>query len=386
MEHRQGEPAFRQSLHADLIAEQQRMLRRMLQVPRVVELAYETRVGTTPHDVVFERAPIKLIRYRRDTPATQAEPVLFCYALINRPYILDLLPGKSVVGRYLERGFDVYMIDWGIPSDADRGLSLETYVCQFLADAVAFILEQHHRKDLHLLGYCMGGTMSALFAAMNPEPIKSLTLLAAPIGFDKQESLLQLWTDPQHFDVDSFINTHGNCPAWFLQSCFLWMKPIQNFVEKTTALFEQMDDLEMVAHYFAMERWINDNVPVAGETFRDFVKKLYQRNELVRGQLHLGDRRVDLRQITCPLLLLTATKDHLVAPSSTEAIRPYVASQDVRSMSIEAGHVGLVVGGQAHRKVWPESTRWLAERSTTTPHGRSAPRSVAPGPSTASPG
>jgi polyhydroxyalkanoate synthase len=384
MEHRQGEPAFRQSLPGDLLAEQQRMLRRMLQVPRVVELAYETRVGTTPHDVVFERSPLKLIRYRRATPATHAEPVLFCYALINRPYILDLLPGKSVVGRYLERGFEVYMIDWGIPSDADRGLSLENYVCRFLAAAVAFILQQHRRKDLHLLGYCMGGTISTLFAATNPQPVKSLSLLAAPIGFGERESLLQLWTDPEHFDVDAFIKTHGNCPAWFLQSCFLWMRPIQNFVEKSTALFEQMDDLEMVAHYFAMERWINDNVPVAGETFREFVKKLYQHNELVRGQLHLGDRRVDLRQITCPLLLLTARKDHLVAPSSTEAIRQHVTSQDIRSMSIEAGHVGLVVGGQAHRKVWPEATQWLAERSTPAPHGRSAPGSVAPGPSTAS--
>jgi polyhydroxyalkanoate synthase len=176
-----------------------------------------------------------------------------------------------------------------------------------------------------------------------------------------------MWADAERFDVDSFIDTHGNCPAWFLQSCFLLMKPIQNFVEKGSSLYEQMDNAELLTHYFAMERWINDNVPVAGETFRAFVKKLYQRNELVRGQLQLGARRVDLGGITCPLLLLTAKNDHLVAPPATEGIRPHVGSRDIKSIEIAAGHVGLVVGSKAQRSLWPEATRWLAERSTARP-------------------
>src|SRR5581483_5750911 len=98
---------------AALFAEQERAMRRVLSFPRVAELAATTRVGTTPCDVVLEAGTHRLLRYRRETPALYAEPVLFCYALINRPYILDLLPEKSVVRRYLEEGFDVYMIDWG---------------------------------------------------------------------------------------------------------------------------------------------------------------------------------------------------------------------------------------------------------------------------------
>jgi polyhydroxyalkanoate synthase len=112
-----------------------------------------------------------------------------------------------------------------------------------------------------------------------------------------------------------------------------------------------------------MEHWINDNIPVAGETFREFVKKLYHADELVRGEFHLGDRRLDLGRITCPLLLLTAKKDHLVAPASTEGIRPHVRSADVASMTIDAGHVGLVVSSRARRELWPAATRWLADRS-----------------------
>jgi polyhydroxyalkanoate synthase len=347
-----------------LFAEQQRNWQRLLSFPRAVELACETAVGRTPYDVLLEEGTLKLLRYRRKTPATYAEPVLFCYALINRHYILDLQPDKSVVQRYLDRGFDVYMIDWGVPTNEDRHLTLEDYVCRFLGRVVDLVLAAHRRKTLHLVGYCMGGTISALYSALHPERVESLTLMAAPIDFSGRDTLLNLWTDPQYFDVDSFIDTFGNCPAFFLQSCFQLLKPVQNMLEKHIAFFDQLDDARFVSNYFAMEHWVNDNIPVAGETFREFVKKLYQSNELVRGALRLGNHRIELDRIDCPLLVLTAKNDHLVAPSSTEGILPHVRSRDVERMGIDAGHVGLVVGGKAHASFWPKATEWLAQRST----------------------
>jgi polyhydroxyalkanoate synthase len=348
---------------AGLFAEQRRSWRRFLGVPRVWQAALTTRVGDTPHDVVLAHGTWRLLRYRRATPARYAPPVLFCYALINRPYILDLLPDKSVVGQYLARGFDVYLIDWGQPSAADHGLTLENYVCGFLHQAVEFIRRAHACDRVHLLGYCMGGTMAAMHTAREPDRVASLTLLAAPIAFEGRESLLNVWADRRYFDVDAFIDAHGNCPAWFLQGCFLFIKPIQNIFERSTALLDQMGEPHTLGSYFAMERWINDNIPVAGETFRAFVKELYQADELVRGTFRLGDRPIDLRRVTCPLLLLTAAKDHLVPPPSTEGIRPHVGSEDVSSMSIEAGHVGLVVSGKAQKNLWPAATDWLAARS-----------------------
>ena len=349
-----------------LLNEPKRLWRRVLHAPRLLQVAATTRVGTTPHDVVLRQSPFRLLRYRRQTPARYAEPVLLCYALINRAYILDLQDDKSVVRRYLEQGFDVYLLDWDVPTEADHGRTLEDYVCTSLRQAIDFVLRQHGRSDLHLVGYCMGGTMAALFSALDPPAVRSLTLLAAPIDFTGNQSLLNLWTDPQLFDVDAFIDTYRNCPAWFLQSCFVNMRPVQNYLERSLALYEQMDDLGALTQYFAMERWINDNVPVAGETFRQFVKCLYQRNELVRGEFQLGDRRIELGRIVCPLLLLTARNDHLVPPTSTEGIRAHVGSGDIELVSIDAGHVGLVVGGKAQKTVWPRATRWLADRSTTT--------------------
>lgn len=354
--------SFMADRRATFFEQQRRALTRALSLPKAMALAGETRTGSTPHEVVFQRGTLRLLRYRQPAPVPGREPVLFCYALINRPYILDLLPGKSVVERFLERGFEVYMIDWGVPSDADRVLTLHDYVAR-VAAAIEIIQRAHSTPQLHLLGYCMGGTIATLLTALEPQLVRTLTLLAAPLDFSGRESLLNVWTKRRHFDVDAFVDAHGNCPASFLQACFLYMKPVENLLEKQISLYEQLDDPSFLALYFALERWVNDNIPVAGETFREFVKHLYQRNELVRGELKVGGRRVDLRRIQCPLLLLTAKNDHLVAPASTERVRQYVRSRDVTAMSMDAGHVGLVVSGRAHKTLWPSAVAWLAQRA-----------------------
>jgi polyhydroxyalkanoate synthase subunit PhaC len=357
---------------AALFSEQQRAWLRPFYLPSAVQSALSTRVGASPHDVVFRMGTLSLLRYRRQTPAVHAEPVLFCYALVNRPYILDLQPDKSVVQRYLDRGFEVYLIDWGVPSIEDRGRTLEDYVCKTLARVVEAVLFEQGQERLHLLGYCMGGTLSALYAALYPEQLQTLTLLAAPIDFSGRDGLLHVWTDRRYFDVDAFIDAFGNCPATFLQTCFLSMKPVQNLLEKNLTFWEKLDDPGFLTSHFAMEYWVNDNIPVAGETFREFVKKLYQGNQLVRGELHLGEQRVDLRRVSCPLLLLTASNDHLVRPASTHGIRAHVGSNDVAISNIDAGHVGLVVSGRAHRALWPQATSWLAQRSSARLEGAAA--------------
>src|SRR5262249_28578710 len=145
------------------------------------------------------------------------EPVLICYALVNRPYILDLQPERSVVRQLLKRGFDVYLIDWGVPTAADRTMRLQDYVCGLMKSVAGVVCELSKVERFHLLGYCMGGTMSAMFTALNPGLVSTLALMAAPIDFDRDDSLLKLWTQEQYFDVDRLIDTYGNCPGAMLQ-------------------------------------------------------------------------------------------------------------------------------------------------------------------------
>ena len=345
-----------------------KMWSRLFAVPRILDAAREVKVATTPFDVVYEEDSLRLLHYQRNAPAAYAEPVLFCYALVNRPYIIDLQHDRSVIREFLGRGFDVYLIDWGVPSAADRSLLLRDYIDGLMKNCVDFVLRKAATSRLNLVGYCMGGTMSAIFAARYPERIQTLTLMTAPIDFSKggEQSLVQFWSNPDYFDVDSLIDAYGNVPAEFLQASFQMMKPVQNYFLKYVNFFEKMDDEQFVENYFAMEKWTNDNIPVAGETFREFVKKLYQRNELVKGEFRLapGEEPVQLSRINCPLMLLTASADHLVPPSQTEGIVPHVSSKDVKSMTLDAGHIGLAVSTKAHKKFWPDATQWIADRST----------------------
>jgi polyhydroxyalkanoate synthase len=227
-----------------------------------------------------------------------------------------------------------------------------------------FVCDHSESPKLNLLGYCMGGTMSAMYASLFPEQVKNLILMAAPIDFSGDEGLLNVWTREEYFDVDALVDAFGNCPGSFLQSSFQMMKPVQNYFEKYLGFVEKLDDDAYLENYFAMERWVNDNIPVAGETFREFVRHLYQQNQLVKGEFRLGDTPVKLENITCPLLTLVAEQDHLVPPSSTLAIRHLVSSKFVQHVSINAGHIGLAVSSKAHSQLWPDAAMWIADHST----------------------
>jgi polyhydroxyalkanoate synthase len=188
--------------------------------------------------------------------------------------------------------------------------------------------------------------------------------MATPIDFSGDEGMLNLWARQEYFDVDRLIDAYGNCPGEFLQYCFQLMKPVQNIAEKYLTFCERLDDDSFLDNFFAMERWASDSIPVAGETFREYVKKLYQQNLLVKGEMTLGDHAVKLDAITCPLLLLVAEHDHLVPPSSTLVLEEKVSSKNVESMSINAGHIGLAVSTKAHRQLWPNAANWIADHST----------------------
>lgn len=338
-------------------------VRRAAQVPFLWSTAQRVRKGVTPSEAVYEEDHLSLLRYKSDSLMPGATPLVIVFALVNRPYILDLKEGKSVVSHFVRKGFDTYLIDWGIPTDADRQLSLDDYINGYLLNVVKHVRERTGSEQVNLLGYCMGGTMSSMFAALHPRLVKNLVLMAAGIDFSTRDGLLNLWSDPQQFDVDRFVNAFGNCPAGFLQGAFLLLKPVSNLVEKPLNFYERMGDPAFVEEYFAMEGWLSDNVPVAGETFREFVKYLYQQNRLVKGTMPLGRHVVDLKKITCPVLNLMATRDDLVPCGQSLPFTDLVGSTDRKTMQISAGHIGLAVGSRAQKELWPQVVEWLAERS-----------------------
>jgi polyhydroxyalkanoate synthase subunit PhaC len=338
-------------------------MRRMSRLPFLMERAQRVRKGASKSEIVYEDGRHRLLHYVAAEPARYRTPLLFVFALVNRPYILDLKPGKSVVEHFVRAGFDTYLIDWGVPTDADKYLTLDNYINGSMLNVVDYLRERCGVPQVNLLGYCMGGTLSAMFTALHQQFVRNLILLAAGIDFSGDDGLLLKWTKPEYFDVDALVDVFGNVPPQYLQSLFLLLKPIQNLFEKPLALWERMDDEKFVDDYLTMETWLQDNIPVPGEVFREFVKHLYQQNRLVKGQMPVGRHTVQLRNITCPVLNIMARKDDLVPCSQSLAFNDLVSSTDRKTMQLDAGHIGLAVGSKAQTELWPAAVDWLGERS-----------------------
>jgi len=355
--------------HAQAWADEwQATARRMAAWPKVVEAMRNRKTFATPYDVVATEGPVRLLRFRlpddEPQPTTkQSTPMLFVFALVNRPYVLDILPHKSVVRQYLRAGFDCWMIDWGVPTAAEATKTLHGYVEGHLHRLLRKVLSHTRQEDLHLFGYCMGGTMSAMYTSLHQELVRTLTLLAAPIDWSRGDCLLKAWSGPEVLDPAKVADAFGLVPTGFLGTSFNLLKPIDNNIRKWIGFMERMEDERFLEEFAAMEGWVNDNIPLSGAVYRDFVGNGLQKNLLVKGEFPLGNHLIDLSDITCPLLNIVATADHLVPKEQSEPAIDAVSSQDSTTLTTKAGHIGLAVGSKAHRETWPAATAWTAERS-----------------------
>ncbi len=347
-----------------LVDETSAAIGRISSFPTLWQRAQRVRKGVTPSETVYEEDRLKLLRYLSEQKPRYRTPLVVIYALVNRPYILDLKKGRSVIANFVNHGFDTYMVDWGIPTYADRHLTLDDYINGYIVNVLNYVRERTGVEKVNILGYCMGGAMSAMFTALHQDRVRNLMLMAAPIDYATKDSLLNVWTREENFDVDKFIDAFGNCPPEFLQSSFLLLRPVGNLIEKQVNFYENMHDEKFLDDFLTTESWLQDNIAVPGEVFRQFVKYLYQKNLLTQNRMPVGKSIVNLRNITCPVLNIMASKDDLVPCSQGIPFTDLVGSKDRKSILLEgSGHIGLAIGGRAQKEVWPKACAWLAERS-----------------------
>ena len=338
---------------------------------RATDIA-DVEVGTTPSEVVYSENKLDLLHYDPEAAGitqedTQDVPILIVYALINRPYILDLQPDRSVVRRLLEAGFDVYLIDWGEPSQLDNSLTLEDYVDRYIDNCTDLILGRADQDELSLFGYCMGGTMASMYAALHPEKVRNLGLMAASLCFEDGGGVLELWGSEEYFSTGTVSDTFGTIPAEFFDVGFALMDPVHNTTTKYIHLFDQLEDKGFVEMFARMERWLGDGIGMAGATYEQFIEDIYQENKLYRNELYLGDQHVDITNLDMPVLQITAEYDHLVPPTASKPFSEVIPSEDTEILEARTGHIGLSVSSSSHRELWPDVCEWFAERSQTGP-------------------
>lgn len=332
----------------------------------------EISVGTTPHEIVYTEDKMKLLHYLPTVKKTHEVPVLMVYALVNRYYILDLQPDKSVVRKLLDEGFDVYIIDWGYPTGVDRYLTLNDYVNGYIYNAVEVVRKRSGLDKITLLGICQGGTFSVMYSTLHPEKVKNLITLVSPFNFDTKKGLLHVWA--KSLDVDKIVDYYGIVPGDFLNSGFLLTDPFRLMIDKYVGMFDRIDcepadqeclirNEEIVKNFLRMEKWIFDSPDQAGETFRQFIKDFYQKNLLIQNKLVLDGKKINLKNITMPLLTIMAEYDHLVPNEATIPINDAVSSKEKEMIIFPTGHIGIFVGSKSQKEVCPAISKWLIPRS-----------------------
>ena len=317
--------------------------------------------GVTAKDEVWRDGKVVLYRFRGAKAPTAKVPLLICYALVNRPYMVDLQDDRSLVKNLLALGQDVYLIDWGYTDRSDRFLTLEDYIERFLGGAVDHLRRASGQDRINLLGICQGGAFSLTYSALHPDKIRNLVTMVTPVDFHTDDNMLSNWT--QGLDIDLFVDTLGNVPADLMNLCYLTLKPYRLFAQKYVGMVDILDDKKAMEDFLRMEKWIFDSPDQAGEAFRQFIKQYYQGNGFLNGGIVIGEREVELSNIDMPVLNIFAEQDHLVPPAASRPLGGLIGSEDYSEISFRGGHIGIYVSGRAQKDVPPAIHTWLERRS-----------------------
>ena len=358
--------------------------------PHVLLEEIGVRTEATPRDVVWTRNNARLYRYRSAEGGggeRRAVPILLTYGFVLKPYILDLVPGNSLVEYLVQEGFDVYLLDFGISVHTDAGLSLEDLVLDYIRGAVHKVLESSGAAEISLFGQSQGGTLSVMYASLFPDgPLRNLVLLSAPTEFAPlNPGPFGLWTlasrhRGMYFDPAIVPRFLGNLPTDLTSQVLTLGAALQatgvgaaarpfgrgrSVYDAALREARRLADADVsMRSWLAVSKWVDDAAPFPGETFRKWVGDFYQRDDLVKGLVELRGSRVDLSNIRCAVLNVSGKWDYVVPPSQTEATTALASGPDQQSVSLDAGHVGMLVGPAAVDGLWPRLREWLAPRSS----------------------
>ncbi|WP_420490498.1 class III poly(R)-hydroxyalkanoic acid synthase subunit PhaC [Neobacillus niacini] len=343
--------------------ETQKYIKRSVRTTQVLTTDSEPEVAPTAKELVWTKNKTKLYRYIPQQPKRFKIPLLLVYALINKPYVLDLTKGGSLIEYLVNRGFDVYLLDWGTPGIEDKNMKLDDYILDYIPRAVKKVLRKSNAAEVSILGYCMGGTMTSIFAALHPElPIRNLIFMTSPFDFSDTGSYGAM-LDERYFNIDKVVDTMGNIPPDMIDFGNKMIQPMANFYGPFISLYQRADNEDFVKGFKLLQKWLNDGIPFPGESYRQWIRDFYQKNKLIKGELVIRGQKVNLREITANVLNLAGQKDIIAQPHQVEALMNAISSKDKLYKNLPVGHTSITFGAQAAKITYPTIGDWLAERS-----------------------
>jgi polyhydroxyalkanoate synthase len=327
----------------------------------------EAKIAQTPKTQVWALNKAKLYRYTPVKPEDQLHktPLLLVFAIMNRPYVLDLRPGHSFVEYMLEKGYDIYLLDWGIPGPEDKQMDFGDYSLDYLPRVVRKLKSLTGSEEFSMLGWCLGALIATIYASARPDDgLKNLMLLTAPLDFDEPDAgTFAKWTRSESFNADRIVDTFGNVPGEMIDAGAKMLKPVENYVTNYVSLWENLDDEARTDAWHTMNTWVRDIIPMAGEAYRQLINDFYKGNKLMDGTLTLRGEKIDLGRLRASLFNVIAQSDHITPPCQSEKVMDKVGSQDKELFHVRGGHIGIMAGRGAEKNTWPHMDAWLAQRS-----------------------
>ena len=321
-------------------------------------------MALTPREVVWKRGKARLYRYHSEErePAWPAPFLIVPWLGISRPYVLDLMPGASMIEFLVNQGHDVYLLDWGEIAEEDKELGFEEAALKILPRAIDRALETSGAAEITLNGLCLGGTVCACYLGLNPDaPVRNFIAVVAPVNFE-EGGLFRAWLDQRHFPADLIVERYNGLPASLMGAGFKMLRPTLE-AQALSGLWANIRRPGYVDGYKAMSRWANDFIGMPGRFFSQLAKDLYGNNRLYNGDFALNGRKVDLGKIAQPLLTVAASQDFIVPAPAARGLMDKVSSTDKEYVELPGGHISVFSGRQAHQTLWPKIDQWVSQRS-----------------------
>lgn len=317
-------------------------------------------VGETPKHAIWKKNKSTLWHY----PAVEKKhkvPLFLVYSLFNKPFILDLSPGSSTIEGLTQLGYDVYLLDWGEPGYEDKNISLEDYIVDYLQKAVRRAIRHSGAEEISLLGYCLGGTIAAIYTAIAEEPIKNLVVATVPIDFSV-DYIPDQWSNALKngkIDIGRFIDVYGLVPPQYVDTMFRSISA-PFYISPYVSLFHRAFDDKFVEQWRKMDKWTKGHVPFTGAAFKQLTNDLARDNKLVKGEMTVRGKKVDLANVKANLMIVVSKNDHLIPEEQSLPLLELVSSEDKGYELVSAGHVSLALS-----KKFPLLLNdWLLSRSS----------------------
>jgi polyhydroxyalkanoate synthase len=348
----------------DLIASMSKAARKAETLNRL--LTTDAKVAQTPKRLIWTLNKTKLYHYVPVVPEEERYrvPLLLVFAIMNRPHVLDLRPGHSFVEYMINKGHDVYLLDWGDPGPEDKDIGIDDYTLEYLPRVIRKFKSYAGASEFSMLGWCLGALISTLYASLRPDDgLKNLILLTAPLDFSNKEAGgFSRWASDPAFDADQIVDTFGNVPGEMIDTGAKMLKPVENYVSNYMALWERLDNPKVVASWHAMNTWVRELIPMSGEAYRQLINNFYKKNQLMEGTLKLMGEQVDLAKLKANVLNVIAEADHITPPCQSEGVMDKIGSSDKDLHRVPGGHIGIMAGRGAEKTTWPYMDQWLADR------------------------